>query len=234
MCDKEKEIVIEFKDVSFREAGVHDSDVQGMNMVLGHSDLALVLVEQNHTGTIICDLAEGLLFPDAGEVRFMGKNWQDIGFSEQAEMRGLIGRVFDHRVWISNLSIVDNIVLSRRFHTLCPELELYAEAERLANEIGLSEIPAARPDVLRANELRLCEWIRAFMGSPQLLLLEGPDSGVGENHVAKLINLVKKATDGGCAVLWFTQDEELFNNRLLAPSVKYMMRGNKIIPARED
>lgn len=154
----------------------------------------------------LCDLAAGTLAPTQGTVRFMGEDWCATGPFRQSVLRGRIGRVFGGQAWVSNLSMTENVLLPQRHHTRRPEYDLAGDADALARAFGLSGMPTVRPEGVRPHDLMRWQWVRAFLGSPRLLLLEEPEAGVWEEHRPLLRERARRQAQEGCAVLWVTQD----------------------------
>jgi phospholipid/cholesterol/gamma-HCH transport system ATP-binding protein len=226
--------ILEFEGVGFRDEADMLPRLTGVDLKVKASDLVLILLERNNTVLPVCDLAQGLLSPTEGNIEFMGERWEDLNPACQSDRRGRIGRVFHGRGWISNLSVYDNIILSQMFHSARQESDVLAQAEELATELELTSIPMVRPDTLRADNLRKYQWVRAFLGSPALLLLQYPESGVKESDVLCLMKLVERTRAEGRAVIWTTLDEGLFENKDINASLRYKMNDNEMIPIAED
>ena len=64
-----------------------------------------------------------------------------------------------------------------------------------------SELPTDLTEI----ELRRASIVRAFVGSPDLILLEEPIGEGMEELTSALIDLVSQACERGAAVIWFSQ-----------------------------
>jgi ABC-type lipoprotein export system ATPase subunit len=154
------------------------------------------------------DIAEGIIPPASGVVKFLQESWSKMAPDRELNMRALIGRVFKNTGWISNLNVMENITLAQRHHTKLKIPELEQKAEELAKFFGLKEIPKGRPALFKASDLRLCEWVRAFLGEYRLVIIESPAKDVEE---AKLPLLTKKMEDSlqeGTAFLILSNSSE--------------------------
>ena len=157
---------------------------------LNAADLMLVRVEEGLTRLPFVDVAQGLVEPESGRVMFLGEDWCAMPAGRSAERRGKIGRVFESHAWISNLDVDENVTLAQRHHTLRPEGEIAAEADALAAQFGLRELPHVRPAVVRRADLRRAEWVRAFLGEPRLIILENPTRDVPADALTGLAGAV--------------------------------------------
>jgi phospholipid/cholesterol/gamma-HCH transport system ATP-binding protein len=229
LMTNEAECVLEFCDVASEPGSGHVMGLSGADMRVGRGEIALVSIEGHGVSVPLFDLAEGLLAPDKGVVKFLGKQWQDMSLSQQAGMRGLIGRTFETHGWISNMSVYDNISLSQRHHTHRAEADIRQEAERLARAAGLEDIPEQRPELAARRDLQKCQWVRAFLGNPALVLLEHPEAGVTTEDLPGLLEMTEEALEHGAAVMWLTTDERIRQNKLVRRAVRYAVSDGKII-----
>lgn len=196
----------------------------------------IVLVQkdpQSHEVPIF-DVAEGLKRPYSGKVEFMGRDWQAISEFEAARRRGLIGRVFEAMGWVSNLDVYENIVLAERHHTSRPESNILQEVNELMTTAGFDAIPACRPHLLRRDELRRAQWVRAFLGKPALVLLERPELDVYRDDRRRLVDLVCKSVGEGSAVVWLSPEPGVWHDDRLKEGRRYSVQGSRLIEGAED
>ena len=175
----------------------------------------------------LADAAEGLLLCALpGMVKFMGRDWAAMSPIEQARARGRIGRVFDYHGWVHNLTVMENLVLRCRTHHARTVPHPEAEAQQLAIRFGLAGVPEGRPAVVRKRDLRRCEWIRAFLGKPDLVILERPEMDTPRGALDALCDTALEAKERGAAVLWVTHDSEIIERAVKLGAAHYMIRGS--------
>lgn len=221
--------ILKFTGVNLQDVPHEQSEMRGLTFLLESGSLMVLTVEAGHENLPLADAAEGLIVPAAGAVCWRNRAWSAMQPGEELSARSRIGRVFEKDGWISNLNVIENITLAQRHHTARPEKEIIAEADELARSFGLREAPRQRPAFVPRRELRLAEWIRAFMGNPLLLLLERPETGVMEENVPRLIKAVREARSRGAAVIWQTDRDSIRQTPQLESAVRYRMRGKEMI-----
>jgi phospholipid/cholesterol/gamma-HCH transport system ATP-binding protein len=207
-------------DVSVLEfIGVESVSELSGRPFLRHVDLALepgkalwVRLDDDVGGAEFSDLAEGLVVPLRGEVRFQGKPWAGIQVRRQMAMRGRIGRVFEGQGWVENIRVMNNLTLGQLHHTRRPAAEIFDEAVRMAKRVGLETIPDALPDGLPPGVMKRVEWVRAFLGRPSLVILERPESAVPGRFLSGLKALVEDAQRAGTAVLGLLGDSAIWRD----------------------
>jgi phospholipid/cholesterol/gamma-HCH transport system ATP-binding protein len=200
------ETILAFENVTLAVQPPYETGLVGVSFSLRRGDWLSIRIEEGLARIPFADAAEGVVDPDAGRVAFLGEDWRMMSPNRSAERRGKIGRVFETHAWISNLDVDENITLVQRHHTARPEDEIAREAEALVWQFGLEGLPRVRPAVVRRSDLRRAEWARAFIGEPQLIILENPTKDVYLDALPALLDVVKAARERGAAVIWMTDD----------------------------
>jgi ABC-type branched-subunit amino acid transport system ATPase component len=220
--------ILEFTGVSYHPASTQFSGVVDVDLAVGRGEIALIKAEEGQDNDPLASLAQGLLPPAAGRVRFHGEDWTKMGPSRQSLLRGMTRRVYGHYGWVSNLDIMENICLAELYHTRRPLSEIEDEARALALRFGLDLIPDDRPTHGRSTVLRKLEWARAFLGRPDLIILECPCHGAPKADGPKLVQAVKEAVGRGAAVLWLTDDQDVWDCPDMANARRYRMDGETV------
>ena len=185
------------------------SNVLGLtNISLQVAGGDLVLLEpEHHVETVsLYDVASGLIDPVEGAVRFDGVDWRRMGLYRSCAQRVRIGRIFAVEGWVSNLSMYENIALAQRHHTYRRDPDLRRAALALLERIGLHDCLDQRPHMLSRGQRRRAQWVRAFMGTPDLLLLNAPLLDVRPEDHAPLVALMTEARTRGAAVVWKSRE----------------------------
>lgn len=196
--------ILSFQDVEWStEGGI---PLRPFSFSLGPGETALIRIGPEDRSLPLGDLAEGIVAPSAGCVRFLGKDWREYTAHEGAGARGSIRRVFRSDGWLSNLDVDENVTLAQRHHTPRPAAEIEEEAERWARRFGMDGLPRMRPALAEPGDLRRAEWVRAFLGTPALMILEEPMRDVRSDRLPALAQALRQARDRGAAVLWMTAE----------------------------
>ena len=148
--------------------------------------------------TFISQLA-GNLRPDAGTVRFAGADITTLPAPKRARLG--LARSFQITSVYPEFSALDNVALAVQAHSghsfrfwrpARGDAALVAPAERVLEEVGLSQ----RKNVLAANlshgEQRQLEVAMALATGPRLLLLDEPMAGMGTEESQRMIALLQK------------------------------------------
>jgi len=228
---KEEPSILEFAGVSLSPATPHISGLTGVSLSLGRGEIAIVELEEGREHSPLASLAQGLMSPDSGCVRFKGENWAEIAAARISTQRGLIRRVYEHYGWVTNLDVMENLCLAECYHTRRSMEEIVREIRDLARRFGIDPVPEARPTRVHSMVLRKLEWVRAFVGTPELILLERPFFGAPRADAAKLTQAVCEAAHRGVAVLWLADDPHVLEECGERVS-RYRMNGETLLAVK--
>jgi phospholipid/cholesterol/gamma-HCH transport system ATP-binding protein len=230
----ESKAVLELAGVTVESDPAYDTPLWNVSLRLAPGELALVRLERGVVRLPLADAAEGLAEHYDGTASFLGRDWRTVSAGEGAALRGRIGRVFDAfgapgAGWVSHLDVDENVVLARRHHTRRPSRAIEAEAAKLSRMFGLPGLPRGRPAQTRAPDLQRAACVRAFLGAPDLVLLERPEQGVYPDVMPPLINAVRSARGRGAAVVWLTDNAAAWGDRGIRPTWRCVMSGSQML-----
>jgi hypothetical protein len=150
--------------------------------------------------------------PVRGEVRFLGRTWEDRSVAETERDLGLVGTVINPRchparIWVGNLDVDENVMLAVQFDPSRSSARIAARSAELAVDFGLAEgLPQGRPSATDPGDLVLSQWVRAFLRDPlRLLILENPLELATRPSVAALVREITRVRRSGSAVLWVSE-----------------------------
>ena len=179
---------------------------------VGRGELALVDARHSLRPAWLADLCCGLLPLSGGSVRFLGHDWSAMPQDYAAALRGRIGRVFQSGNWIDFMDVATNILLSQLHHTRDDPIDLRERAVALSCAFGLPGLPLVRPGDLAASDLARAACVRAFLGDPELILLESPVQGRFNSLIAPVLDALAAARDRGAAAIWFTRSDLVWHD----------------------
>ena len=198
---------------------------------LARGELAMIEPGDAVRGAEFADSCVGLIEPLAGQVRFLGVDWTQVGADAATLLRGRIGRLVSAGAWLPGLDMVENVLLPQLHHTRRPLVELRDEAARLARHFGLPGLPSARPGDLAPGELQRAGLVRAFLGRPRLVVLERATEGIYPEVLQPLINAIRDLRERGGAVLWLTLDPRVWSDATIPADARHRLLGGRLTGA---
>jgi branched-chain amino acid transport system ATP-binding protein len=163
-------------------------------------DQILGLIGPNGAGkTTLLRLITGILKPDAGNVRFMGK--EIIGRKTWDIVNMGIACTFQNMRPFRRLPIVANVMVS----CLSPRAmkrgewvkRLDAKAMDALEFAGISDMAREKASTLSQGDLKRLEVARAVATEPELLLLDEPFGGLSPAETDLMANSIKRLHKGG-------------------------------------
>ena len=221
--------IVEFDDVTLEGGHPYDSGLWGVSFKLSPGELMMVHLEHEHARLPLADAAQGIEAPSAGAVKFAGRDWRGMSERDSAAARGRIGRVFDEPAWVSELDVDENILLAARHHGRRREAELRDEAAALAQAFSLPGLPRGRATAVHRQDLRRAACVRAFLGMPELLILERPTAGIYPEVMPPLMANLRKARERGAAVIWLTDEMDVWNDPGIKPTLRFAVSGSQML-----
>jgi phospholipid/cholesterol/gamma-HCH transport system ATP-binding protein len=220
--------ILQFQDVTVAGGPPYDSGLYQVNFTLSAGELMLVRLGNEHNHLPLADAAQGLVAPDEGTVRFLGKSWDQLSPRQAASQRAHIGRVFAKTSWISDLTVEENITLAQRHNTSRSETDIRNDAAALAKIFSLPGLPQGFASTVRRQDLQRAACVRAFLGKPQLLILEAPTAGVYPQIMSPLMAALRTARARGAAVMWLVVDQNVWNDRGIPATIHCTMSGSQM------
>jgi branched-chain amino acid transport system ATP-binding protein len=187
-------------------------DIKGLNKSFGglkavndvgfsmQRDQVLGLIGPNGAGkTTLLRLMTGILKPDTGSVRFMGKEM--VGRKTWSIVNMGITSTFQNMRPFRRLPIIANVMVS----CMCPRAMKRGEwVKRLENKAmdalefaGISDMAREDASVLSQGDLKRLEVARAIATEPELLLLDEPFGGLSPAETELMAKSIKRLHKGG-------------------------------------
>jgi branched-chain amino acid transport system ATP-binding protein len=193
-------------------------------VALDHVDLdvaageAVGLVGPNGAGkTTLFNCVFGLESPDAGTVEFDGRRIDRLPVWRRSRLG--IGRTFQRIELFEGMTVADHLLVAEQaasgtvriwrdfLHRGGPTPPELHHVQEVLDLLGLSDLAGRPVDTLDLGHARLVELGRAMMGTPRLLLLDEPSSGLDADDTAQLARILDGARRStGVAVLLVEHD----------------------------
>lgn len=201
--------VIEIRKVStrFGEHVVHD----GLDLEVRRAEIfALIGGSGSGKSTLLREMIL-LQRPDAGAIRVLGVDLQDIDDAGALALRQRWGVMFQHGGLFGSLTVKENVGLPLREHTGLGDRLIDEIADWKLAMTGLApEVGAQYPTELSGGMLKRASLARSLSLDPELLFLDEPTAGLDPESAGEVDQLVRKLRDlFGLSVVMITHDLDL-------------------------
>ena len=203
--------VLELDQVSFRRRGETSIHMDRFSASVRAGQLIKLGLMRRHDPRDLVSLLIGLHHPHAGTIRYRGRDWLGLNYSRHFRMRSRIGRVFAGSAWVQSLTVRDNIRLAMSHHGV-DKTQIKAQLNEWVERLSGSRVPEVRhalrnrPSFVEPSVLQICQFIRAFIHQPKLLIFERPLRYLVDEAQSNLVAAIEDLRSGGTSVLWFTGD----------------------------
>jgi ABC-type multidrug transport system ATPase subunit len=161
--------------------------------------------------------------PGAGTVRIGGHDIE----REVQQVRHFVGFVGHHPYLYEELTVNENLLFFGRLYKV---KQVHERASELLQRVGLARRAGERAGTLSRGQLQRLSLARALLHSPQLLLLDEPDTGLDEEGNALLEALLLEHTERGGTTLFTTHD---FERALQFSDQVSMLSGGRVVYQQE-
>lgn len=172
--------------------------------------LIAILADTEDTAHSLLRVIAGFLSPHEGQVLFTGKSFYGRSEEERSMIMRRNSYVFYAGGLISNLSVLENIMLPLDFrrHLLSFE-EKMEKIEKLISYFNLAPgIINRRPSQLSRTELKLINFVRGYVIEPEAIMIESPYSRLNKNYEMLIENIILESAFKKDIVHLFSQDFE--------------------------
>ncbi|MHB8522546.1 MAG: ABC transporter ATP-binding protein [Limisphaerales bacterium] len=162
----------------------------GVDLRVERGDFVALRGASGSGKSTLLHLLGGLDLPDAGEIRFAGRDLATLRNSELAQFRNQrIGFVFQAYHLLPELDALENVCLPARLARLAAA-EAEARGRELLARVGLAARWDHRPAELSGGEQQRVAIARSLMNHPDVVLADEPTGNLDSHRGGEIIELL--------------------------------------------
>ena len=205
----------------FRRRGREFDAVSHADLVMDEGDFVAIVGRSGNGKSTLITMIAGLTRPTCGAVSVQGHVVGEMNDMELSRLRNrTIGFVMQSQTLLSNLTVLDNVVLpavlfdARRQQPYVVDADAIApdplneKAMRLLERLGVADLAGSYPRELSGGEMRRVSIARALMNNPCLLIADEPTGDLDQESTDIVMTLLRQLADEGTAILMVTHDSE--------------------------
>ena len=190
--DSSSEPVLSFKDISI---GFDKGDVlSGLTFSVARQETKILVGESGTGKTLILKLAAGLLRPDSGTVRMLGRDLGRMSEEELLAFRRQIGFVFQEGALFDSLTVAANVAYCLREEHVSEE-EIEPRVRESLRFVELEDTMEKLPAELSGGMRRRVSIARALVSRPRVVLYDSPTAGLDPVTSQTIITLILRLRD---------------------------------------
>jgi len=220
--------------------------VAGLDLTVMPGRIVAVIGPNGSGKTTFFNLVTGLTKPDAGRVRFAGRDV--TGLASHVIVERGIARTFQNLRLFANMTVTDNALVGTHVRTATGALGAVVRPPGVRREEAEARVRAARVLGLFGNRLlpraahlartlsyanrRRLEIARALVSEPTLLLLDEPTAGMNPTETLELTDQIRSLREAGITILLIEHKLGVVNE--IADHVVVLDHGEKIAEGRPE
>ena len=147
---------------------------------------------------------------DEGEVLFGGVDIVSLNEDEKARLRlSKMGFVFQQMNVLTNLNIIDNIVLPAVHANKKQKREHYERAQALMDDFQIGDLAERRVSEVSGGQLQRACICRSMMMKPEIIFADEPTAALNQAAVTDVIEAFLKINREGTSILLVTHDSKI-------------------------
>jgi len=144
--------------------------------------------------SVLMKLTNGLVLPDSGEVRILGRSLNEMTEGEMFALRAHVGMVFQESALFDSLNVEDNVAYRLHEEHVDPA-EIHSRVVEALQFVELAKAIDKFPAELSGGMRRRVSIARAIVSRPELILYDSPTGGLDPITSTTIIELVVKQRD---------------------------------------
>lgn len=186
--------------------------LKNINISIEKGEVHAIVGENGAGKSTLMHIIAGVYRSDEGKIILNGEELR-LRDEIDAQKAG-IGIVFQERSLVENLSIAENIFVTRQPVNklgLVDKKTMVLKAEELLEKVGLKINPLTSLSRLTPVVKQLVEIAKALSLNPQILILDEPTATISEREVGILFSLIEQLKNSGISIIYISHRlQEIF------------------------
>lgn len=203
---------LKFEGITFSHEG-HGYILKNTDFEFPTGEIILFKADEGSGKSSLLQIMAALQTPQSGKYLINEENIFDMSFEEFLPYRLQIGYSFDYGGLISNKTILDNLTLPLLYHKLTSPKEAKVRVEEMLKRFDIAKFANERPAHVPGRVRKLACLLRAFVTQPQIILMDDPSVGIGQEAAGRFADFIHEMRDQGFAThIFMSSYDDSFNN----------------------
>lgn len=189
-----QEKVIEVKGL-YKSFGNYDV-LKGVDLDLHRRENLVVLGKSGTGKSVLIKILVGLLSPDAGEVKVLGQQVDQISYKELLDLRLKVGFSFQNSALYDSMTVRQNLEFPLvRNQRKLTKGEVNQAVERVLDAVGLLQTISQMPSELSGGQRKRVGIARTLILQPEVMLYDEPTAGLDPITCLEINSLINEVQE---------------------------------------
>jgi len=188
---------LKFEGLSFSHEG-NEAIFQNVDFDFPANQILWVKAEDGSGKSSLLQIIAGLQVPQGGRYLINGQNVLEMSFEEFLPYRLQIGYAFDYGGLIHNHTLEDNLMLPLLYHKILSPEDARERVDKLVRVFGIEKYVKERPAHVPGRIKKITCLLRGLVTRPQILLLDDPSVGMGQDSIYILADYIHQLRKENC------------------------------------
>lgn len=194
--------------------------LRGFNLKLYPEENLVILGRSGAGKSVLIKCIVGLMEPDAGQVRVLGKSIPELEQDELDHIRTEVGFLFQGSALYDSMTVRENLQFPLRRH---PERRAGRNEEKMIegalDSVGLAHAIDLMPAELSGGMKRRVALVRTLILDPKIILYDEPTTGldpITSNEIVQLISRIQRENQTAALIITHDMDcARVIANRII-------------------
>jgi len=153
--------------------------LKGLNLTVNKGENLVVIGKSGQGKSVTIQCIVGMIEPDEGSVKVLGKEVEELNEVELKDMRGHIGFLFQHAALYDSMTIRENLAFPlKRVLKIKDEAEIEQRSMEALEAVGLADAIDKMPSDLSGGQRKRMGLARTLIVKPEIILYDEPTTGL--------------------------------------------------------
>ena len=164
--------------------------LKDINLKIKKGETIVTLGKSGTGKSVTLKCIVGLIAPDSGKVKVLGKNIPDLSYEALQYMRKKIGFVFQSGALYDSMSVRQNLEFPLMRNTDLSKEEIDKKVEEVLKDVGLSQAIDKMPSELSGGMRKRIGVARTIIMNPEIMLWDEPTTGLDPETTRDISHLI--------------------------------------------
>ncbi len=204
-----KTTVIKTTDLckSFANNGGQNHILDMVNLEIFQGDFTVIMGPSGAGKSTLLYALSGMDKPTGGEVYYREQAISRLGEREMAALRANeFGFIFQQAHLVSNLTLLENVVVTGYLNKQRTAQEVRVRAEKLLEQMHVEGAMNRLPSQVSGGEAQRAAIARAIMNEPGMVFADEPTGALNKHNTQEVLKLLTELNAAGQNILMVTHD----------------------------